>query len=132
MRAELKALVRRRARYRCEYCHFPERFAELRFQFDHIVARKHGGRAIAENLALACFRCNSHKGPNLSGTDPDTGKIQRLFHPRHDAWDSHFHRQGAMLAGTTAVGRATVVVLQMNRPDVLALRKALLAGGVRF
>ena len=26
-----------------------------------------------DNLALACHRCNLHKGPNLSGIDPLTG-----------------------------------------------------------
>ncbi|MFZ4763807.1 MAG: hypothetical protein ACOYMN_02540 [Roseimicrobium sp.] len=34
-------------------------------------------------MAFACFRCNSHKGPNLSGVDPSTGQLERLFHPRH-------------------------------------------------
>ena len=37
MDARLKAEVRRRAGFCCEYCQFPERFAELRFQVDHIV-----------------------------------------------------------------------------------------------
>ena len=29
-------------------------------------------------------RCNLHKGPNLSGVDPDTGQVVRLFDPRDD------------------------------------------------
>jgi 5-methylcytosine-specific restriction endonuclease McrA len=132
MTAALKALVRRRAQFRCEYCRFPERLAELRFQLDHILARKHGGPATAENLAFACFRCNSHKGPNLSGTDPDSGELTRLFHPRSDEWKVHFRWRRAVLVGKTPIGRATIAVLNMNRPDVVALRKALLAEGVRF
>ena len=132
MAAALKAVVRRRARFRCEYCHFPERLAELRFQLDHIVPRKHRGPTTLENLALACFRCNSHKGPNMSGVDPDTGRVERLFHPRSHEWNAHFLWRGAALAGKTPIGRATIDVLKMNRPEVVLLRKAMLAGGIRF
>lgn len=52
------------------------------FSVDHIVARQHGGPTVLENLALACLHCNRHKGPNIAGTDPSTGEIVRLFHPR--------------------------------------------------
>ena len=79
MGAHLKAQVRRRAHFRCEYCHFPERYAELRFQLDHIRAEQHGGRTVLANLAWSCLRCNKHKGPNLSGIDPKTNRTVRLF-----------------------------------------------------
>ena len=46
--------VRVRAKYRCEYCRFPEAFAEVPFQHDHIIAKQHGGQTKLENLALAC------------------------------------------------------------------------------
>lgn len=132
MDARLKARVRRRAGFRCEYCLFPERLAELRFQFDHIIARQHGGPTTAANLALACFRCNSHKGPNLSGVDPISGRIVRLFHPRKDSWTEHFIWKGPLLLGLTPAGRATVMVLQINRPDAVVLRATLLEEGVAF
>ena len=132
MAAALKILVRRRAGFRCEYCHFSVRLAELRFQFDHIVPRKHGGPTKAENLALACFRCNSHKGPNLSGKDPSSGRMERLFHPRVDDWTAHFRWRGAVLFGKTSIGRTTIAVLNINRDDAVMLRRALLAGGGRF
>jgi len=51
MDARLKNLVRRRAGFRCEYCHLPEAVAELPFQFDHIIAQQHGG------LATSATRC---------------------------------------------------------------------------
>ena len=86
----LRATVARRAQFRCEYCQWPERFSELRFQLDHVIARKHRGRTDAANLAFACFRCNSHKGPNLAGIDPRTGALVRLFNPRADRWREHF------------------------------------------
>ena len=53
MGARLKAQVRRRARFRCEYCQFSERFAELPFQVDRVIARQHGGPTRIANLALA-------------------------------------------------------------------------------
>src|SRR5437762_406885 len=119
MDARLKTQVRRRARFRCEYCQFPERFAELPFQIDHIVARKHSGPTKAANLALACFRCNSHKGPNLSGIDPLSSQVVRLFHPRQDRWAEHFEWNGPKLIGLTPPGRATIAVLHINRSDVV-------------
>jgi hypothetical protein len=81
------------------------------FHVDHIVPRQHGGGHDPENLALACFHCNLHKGPNLTGIDPETGAIVALFNPRREAWAAHFSVEGAVLVGMTPVGRATVVTL---------------------
>jgi hypothetical protein len=78
---------------------------------DHIIAETHGGRTQSANLALACFRCNSHKGRNLSGVDPRSGKVVRLFNPRRDDWIEHFVWDGPKLAGFTPIGRATIAVL---------------------
>jgi len=130
MDATLEAWVRKRAKGCCEYCHFPESFAELPFQMDHIVARQHGGTASVKNLALACCSCNRHKGPNLSGVDPETQRITRLFDPRSQIWEEHFAWDGASLAGKTDVGRATIQTLNMNRPDAIAVRELLMEEGV--
>lgn len=48
----IEVAVRVRARSRCEYCRFPEGFAELPFHCDHIIARQHGGLTTLDNLAL--------------------------------------------------------------------------------
>jgi hypothetical protein len=127
-----KASVRKRARFRCEYCCFPEGVAELPFQIDHVLPRKHGGSSELGNLALTCFRCNSYKGTNLSGIDPGSMKVIRLFNPRKDVWAEHFRWKGVAIIGRTAVGRATIGVLRMNRPDVLLLRRSLIMEGVTF
>ena len=132
MEAPLKAEVQQRAGFRCEYCHFPQRFSELRFQLDHIRAEQHGGSTVSANLAWSCLRCNKHKGPNLSGVDPKTNRTVRLYHPREDVWDEHFAWEGPRLIGLTPVGRATVSVLQCNHPDALLARAALLAEGISF
>src|SRR5438874_9752701 len=128
----LRSRVRKRAAFRCEYCHFPEPFAELRFQIDHIIAKQHGGKTSIDNLALACYRCNTHKGPNLSGIDPITRKVVRLFDPRRDQWAEHFRWEGLRLVGVTAIARATVRVLCINRSDALLVRASLSEEGVRF
>jgi 5-methylcytosine-specific restriction endonuclease McrA len=130
MERRLKEEVRRRAGGRCEYCRFPERFAELRFQVDHIIPEQHGGPTSPDNLALSCLRCNKYKGPNLAGLDPVTGEMVRLFDPRRDAWHEHFTWEGPNLVGLTPVGRATIQVLQINRMDAVLVREALMEEGV--
>jgi hypothetical protein len=121
--------LRVRAKYRCEYCRFPEAFAEVPFQLDHVIAKQHGGQTKLENLALACCFCNRYKGPNLSGIDPDTGQIAPLFHPRNDIWENHFTWEGARLLGHTPAGRATIHALRLNRADALAVRTLLMREG---
>src|SRR6266540_7075640 len=101
MQRQLVELVRLRAGFRCEYCHFPERFTGLNFQIDHVIAEKHGGPTESENLALSCTYCNSYKGTNLSGIDPATGEIATLFNLRRDQWGEHFQWQAVVLVGRT-------------------------------
>src|SRR3954452_13123040 len=60
-----------------------------------------------------CVFCNAAKGPNLAGRDPATGDIERLFDPRHQEWPEHFEFRGPVIVGLTAIGRATVEVLNM-------------------
>src|SRR5437867_11341990 len=113
MDARLQAAVRQRAQGRCEYCQFPERFTRVPFQMDHIIPEKHEGPTTLENLALSCFFCNTHKGPNLSGLDPQTRELTRLFHPRQDRWQEHFRWDGALLVVLNAFGRVTIQVLSI-------------------
>jgi hypothetical protein len=54
--------VRRRATGRCEYCLFPESASELPFHIDHIIAEKHGGKSVAENLALGMLFLQPSQG----------------------------------------------------------------------
>lgn len=128
MDAELQRLVWQRAEKRCEYCHVPAEVALLPFQIDHIIAEKHGGLTTAENLALSCERCNSHKGPNIAGYFE--GTHVPLFSPRQDHWADHFVWDGPVLMGKTPVGKVTIEVLAINLPYRVALRAALIEEGV--
>lgn len=127
--AAIDRAVRRRAGNACEYCRLPQDANEFTFHVEHIIARKHHGGDDAGNLALACLGCNLHKGPNLTGIDPQTVRVAVLFHPRTDVWDDHFHWRGALLLGLTATGRATIDVLAINGRAQVAAREALIGEG---
>lgn len=126
MDASLIQMVRQRAANHREYCHLPELSSCIPFEIDHVVARKHGGTTAQDNLALSCFYCNSRKGPNIGGIDPESNVISRLFHPRQDRWNEHFRWKGPILIGLTPIGRATVQVLDINAPDFVLLRASLI------
>jgi HNH endonuclease len=129
MDAATRDLVRKRAANRCEYCRLHQEQSGLRHHIEHITARQHGGSDHADNLALACHRCNLHKGTNLTGVDPQTAQVTPLFHPRRDQWSDHFTFEGARINGISAVGRATVQVLSMNDARRLELRTEVLKRG---
>ena len=129
MTKDLARRVRRRARYRCEYCRLPQSASPFRHQVDHIIADQHEGGDEPSNLALACVHCNLRKGPNIAGRDPVTGELIRLYDPRRDRWREHFAWQGAVLIGLTAIGRTTIQVLAINDLDVIEAREALIEEG---
>ena len=127
----LRKFVRDRAAGYCEYCRLHQDYDRYyAFHVEHIVARQHGGSTDPANLAWSCHSCNLHKGPNLSGLDPQTGRIVQLFHPRRDRWEQHFRWAGPILTARTAVGRATVAVLQLNTVERIELRMLLVNQGL--
>ncbi len=131
MKPSRRGLVRQRAEYRCEYCRLPQALVSpLCFHVEHIVPKKHDGGDEVENLALACYFCNLHKGSNLTGIDPHSGRIVPLFHPRRQRWPRHFRWDGPMLVGRTATGRATVRVLAINLPHRIRIRQRLMEAGL--
>ena len=101
------------------------------FPIEHILVRQHGGATRLGNLALSCLHVNSHKGPNIAGIDPLTRNLTKLFNPRRHEWKRHFRWNGPNLIGRIAIGRATVVVvLAMNHPDVIRVRRSLIEEGL--
>ena len=108
----------------------PQQYDPLPFEIDHVIALKHGGESSADNLALACFHCNSHKGPNIAGQDAVLQATVPLFHPRQETWRDHFNWSGALLLGKTSMGRATIQVLEINLAHRVAHRAELMLEGV--
>ena len=129
--AAVRREVRSRARDRCEYCGLPAAFAPFPHEVDHITALKHLGASSLDNLAWCCFACNRHKGSDLTGVDPLTGEIHRLFHPRLQAWDDHFKFvDGGRIDSLTGVGRSTARLLQFNALARVRLRLEMIRGGM--
>ena len=121
--ADLRSLVRQRAGDRCEYCRLTQGTSALGpLQIEHVVARQHGGSDDPENLALACDRCNLHKGTNLTTLDPESGLVVPLFNPRSDDWAQHFRIDHGWIVGLTPVGRGTARLLNMNAEGRVQLR----------
>jgi hypothetical protein len=60
------------------------------------------------------------KGPNLTGIDPESGRLIRLFNPRLDLWEGHFQLVVDRRTLTveihvlTSVGRTTAKLFGMN------------------
>jgi hypothetical protein len=129
MERALEELVWRRARGRCEYCRLHQDNHDLPFEIDHIIALKHRGPTRPSNLCLACFACNNHKGPNIAGIDPRTGKLTPLFNPRRHKWGRHFRWDGPVLVGLTPIGRTTIAVLEINLAYRVDLRQGLINEG---
>jgi hypothetical protein len=121
--SQLRRLVVRRARDRCEYCGLAQAGQEAAFHLDHVQPRSAGGLTVADNLALACVSCSLRKADRRTAKDPVTGKRAPLFNPRRQRWSEHFGWDGPVMVPLTATGRATVVALQLNRPVIVAIRR---------
>ncbi len=89
----VRDLVYARAKGCCEYCLISEEVSFAMHQIDHVIAEKHGGLTIEENLALSCVLCNKHKGSDIASID-ETGEVVPLFNPRRDDWSEHFSVDG--------------------------------------
>jgi hypothetical protein len=126
----IREQVRHRAEQRCEYCHKPEGISPYPHHVDHIISRKHGGSSELDNLAWACFQCNTAKSSDIASYDIPTQSITPLFHPRQQAWSEHFEFDGAMLVTKTAIGRATLQALKINEPEEVDFRASLIRVGL--
>lgn len=123
--------IAQRAGFLCENCHTPEDFSPDTFDIEHITSLFLGGSNDEDNLALACGGCNTNKHMHSAWTDTFTGLPSPLFHPRKDNWSEHFSWSDDfnLLIGLTPIGRATLELLQMNREQLVNLRKALSSYG---
>jgi hypothetical protein len=122
----LRRLVTERANNQCEYCRLPASLSFFPHELDHIIAEKHGGQTVFENLALTCWRCNRHKGTDLGSFDPHTNEFCFLFNPRTQSWGEHFSPSHHHIEGLTPEGRTTATLLQLNTLERIAERKRLI------
>jgi hypothetical protein len=128
---ELRQRVAAAARHRCGYCLTAEEVVGMPMELDHLIPESLNGPTEEDNLWLACTLCNDHKGNRIAGTDPEAGQVVRLFDPRHQVWAAHFRwtEAGDEIVGLTPAGRATVAVLQLNRPIRVVARRLWVGAG---
>lgn len=117
-------MVSRRARQRCEYCLAPEFVLNFPFEVEHIVPSSRHGPDDESNLALACRACNLRKRDRTAVRDDETGGETPIFNPRADRWHDHFtlDLENGLILPVTDVGRATVILLDLNDPFQVAAR----------
>lgn len=103
--------------------------ARIRSTLSTFTSAAKGGETSPANLALACFGCNSVKGTETTAIDPLTQTAVPLYHPRQDRWADHFRWSSncTELIGISAIGRATISLLDLNRPGLRRLRQVLYA-----
>jgi hypothetical protein len=131
---ELRQQVNQDAGHRCGYCRSDELLTGIPLSIEHILPVVLGGTTTRENLWLSCRPCNELKGAQAAASDPETGEIVTLFHPRVHSWTEHFawSEDGTQVLGLSAVGRATIVALQLNRPMLVSARRRwVLVGCIR-
>jgi len=131
VRGKQRQAVAERACHCCEYCRCPEYIGTQAFSVEHILAREHGGTNATNNLALSCQGCNGHKYTKREASDPATGVLVPLFHPRRQHWRDHFswNEDFTLILGLTPTGRATEKALRLNREEVVRFRRVLRAVG---
>jgi hypothetical protein len=127
----LKNLVLSRSKGYCEYCKCPSDFSTEPFSIEHIVPRSKDGLDELDNLAYACIGCNIYKSDKTEFLDVVSQAISPLFNPRIMDWDGHFIWDESLtsMIGKTAIGRATIEALRLNRRPLKNLRRALIAIG---
>ncbi|MCA9950233.1 MAG: HNH endonuclease [Anaerolineales bacterium] len=114
-----------RANFRCEYCLLSQEHSIKKHEPDHIIPRKHGGEDVDDNLAWSCFHCNRYKGSEVGAYDIETGQLMPLFNPRKQNWYEHFVIESGKILARTSIGRVTILILQLNRPNRIEVRKIL-------
>jgi HNH endonuclease len=133
----LYEIVRQRAQFQCEYCHYLELLSSAPLSIDHIQPQSLGGNDELNNLALACRRCNERRYNFTTGIDPETEMEVALFNPRQQQWSDHFiwSADALQIVGKTSTGRATCNRLDLNderreEPFIQNARQQWAAGGL--
>lgn len=128
---KLRKTVAHRAFFLCEYCKSPRNYSPSPFDVEHIIPISRGGKSESSNLAYSCNGCNGNKSNKIIAIDPVTNLPAPIFHPRQQEWTTHFtwDETGSIIIGITPIGRASVVLLKLNRVELLNLRSILVIVG---
>lgn len=115
----------------CAYCQTWQANSGQKMVPDHIIPESKGGERVFANLCFSCRLCNEFKGSRTREIDPITGEIFPLFHPRQQKWSDHFawDERGTQIVGLTAIGRTTIIALQMNNEIIIPAREKWVSAG---
>jgi 5-methylcytosine-specific restriction endonuclease McrA len=129
--AALRARITEQSRHRCGYCLRSEELMGMALTIDHLIPQSAGGPTTEENLWLACHQFNSFKGTQTHATDSVTDIVVPLFNPRQQSWPEHFawSEDGTEIIGITPCGRATVLALKLNTPEIIVTRRMWVSAG---
>lgn len=116
--------MRERFSFSCGYCGVSETEVGGELTVDHFNPISAGGNDDDSNLIYACVRCNQYKGalqPEYTNRDLQ----QRLLHPLIDDLSVHLrvHSDLYLLEAITEAGKFQIRALQLNRPQLIALRE---------
>lgn len=127
----LRARIAAQAQHRCGYCLTSETTVGMLMEIEHLIPEALGGVTEEENLWLACRPCNLRKSDHVAGRDPLTEAWSILFDPRRHLWPDHFRwtTAGDVIIGITPIGRTTVQVMSLNRPELVRARRLWVAAG---
>lgn len=109
----VRARVRKRADYACEFCGVREVDSGGELTMDHYQPKFKGGNDDLDNLLYCCQRCNQYKldyWPVRAGDLP-------LWNPRQNNASKHFiELDDGKLYPLTSIGTFTINRLRLNRP----------------
>lgn len=126
-----RSFVAERANFKCEYCRISDENTFFAFHIDHIISLKHSGSSSTDNLAYSCQICNLNKGSDIATFINDVPEPIRFYNPRTDNWSDHFMiTSSGFLQALTQIATATVKILNLNHPDSITERSAMIELGV--
>lgn len=115
----LRAKIRQRAAFACEYCGVTETDTGGLLTIDHFQPTSKGGSDNPENLIYCCNRCNSYKYNYF----PNSDKEPSIWNPTQSIRTQHFFDlENGELKALTPVGKATIDLLRLNRPALIQYR----------
>lgn len=128
---KIRTLVIDRAKGCCEYCRSQDIFSTQIFSIDHIIPLAKGGNNEEKNLAYSCVKVATTRNGFIQRSLMPLLKRQFLFSIQeyihnwleHYSWSEDF----LQMIGISAIGRATIDFLKLNRKGVVNLRLATLA-----
>jgi 5-methylcytosine-specific restriction endonuclease McrA len=128
---KIKDKIRLLADNRCGYCLCRQEYVWDILEIDHIFPLAKGGKVSEENLWLICSSCNGAKYNKTEAFDSITENTVPIFNPRTQIWHEHFSwsKNGTKIIGKTAVGRATITAVNLNRERFIKTRKHWVSAG---